>query len=93
MECNKKLFQSIAEAKTRANQINIENQKTGDQTKMRAYKCEYCEGWHLTSMSDHEFKYKTNIEYRNMVNERAFVKREAEYWESHFKIDRDKILN
>ena len=78
MTCQKKAFEEGKEAEKRARQIRSE---TNGKTKMRPYKCDKCGKWHLTSMSKHTHKFVTNVQYRNEVYQKAFIRKESAYWE------------
>jgi hypothetical protein len=90
MDCLKTKFETLKKAKKRANEINtkltIDTTKT-NKGQMRSYKCEECGGFHLSSMSEHKYKYKTDKKYKQKVNEIAFIKKESAYWNKKFKID------
>jgi hypothetical protein len=84
MKCEKRAFDSMDEAQKRSGEINKENAHKKGAKPLRPYRCGDCQKWHLTSMTKHQFKYKSNKNYRNHVNERAFIKRESEHWERYF---------
>lgn len=87
-QCKKKTFASSKEAKQRAKEINAKNEETNQQTeKLRQYKCEYCGKFHLTKMDRNQYKYKKDVNYRNKINEKAFINREARYWEKYFGLE------
>ena len=85
MDCKKVDFDSLKEAKKRAAEINLNNSKSeGQKQKLRAYKCELCNKWHLTKMPKYKYMWKNNVGYRNEIREKKFVERESEYWNRHF---------
>jgi len=85
-DCKKKVFESKSEAKRRACEINKENYGKKGVRKMRAYLCNYCGKYHLTSLHIVGYQFRTNIKVRNRLRESAFIKRESEYWEQRFKM-------
>lgn len=89
MDCTKKSFDSALEANLRAGEINSENSKKKKfPIQIRDYKCPKCDKWHLTSMQKGKFKqnekFKTDLKYRNKLREKAFIRRESEYWNEYF---------
>ena len=88
MECEKKTFNSALEASVRAGEINSENAKAKKKKRiLRSYKCKECSGWHLTSMGKHLYRYHNSPVYRDNFNTDAFIKKEAEHWNSYFGIE------
>lgn len=88
MSCVKVSFGSALLAGNRANQINVENLKRDPNAiKLRSYKCDECNEWHLTKMSLHNYRFITEVNYRNEVRERAFIKKESEYWNNYFGLE------
>ena len=85
MDCRKKTFDTPELANARVCEINADNKKANDKTKLRYYLCKYCGKYHLTSTSKHGFKFKTDINYRSKIREQSFIKRESEYYEDKFK--------
>jgi hypothetical protein len=86
MDCPKKGFDTKLEAKNRASEINIKNNENHDKTKLRVYKCEWCNKYHLTSTTQRTYKFRTDVNYRTRELEKAFVRRESEYWNNRFGI-------
>ena len=78
---------SAKEADSRADEINSENSKIKNNTRLRPYKCETCGNYHLTSMTKHAYKLKNDIKYRNDVKEKKFIETESEHWNNYFGID------
>jgi len=76
---SKKKFKNQTEAKSRALEINKDSLSV-----LYAYKCNACDGWHLTKKTDEERKdirkkvneaqKKHNVQYENQI------KKEADYW-------------
>lgn len=74
----KKTFPTSRSAKDRAKEINEEN----GNDKMRAYPCDWCGCWHLTSMSKEEFDKRHG---KAKARQTKRVKTEAEHWEKRLK--------
>jgi hypothetical protein len=55
--CDKIYFPSEKDAKKEINRIALAHQKNNVKPK-RAYECQYCSGWHLTSSEIDEYKEK-----------------------------------
>lgn len=88
MNCDKKTFETLKKAVKRANQINHENnQNKNNNLKLRAYKCNDCNKFHLSSLSEHQHKYFTDKNYKTKVREKSFLKLETEYWQKKLKIN------
>ena len=80
-QCNKKSFDKMQLAISRANEINKTNRKYNQQEEqLRPYKCEKCHKYHLTKMAKHDFKYNSSPQYKSHMNEKSFIKKMAEYW-------------
>lgn len=93
MECKKVKFSSPEEASKRSNEINNKNKKTKYQKQiLRPYKCDFCDGYHLTKMVKstykHNTRYRNDLKYRNDIHEKAFIKRESEHWENYFGVNK-----
>jgi len=88
MSCstNKKVFDDKKAAKARAKEINEENIKKVDDTRLRAYFCRECEKYHLSSMTKNEFD-KIDPVKRAEKRTARIVRMEAEYWTSKLGID------
>lgn len=85
IECKKVCFTSMKEASERAQEINSENRKTKKQKELlRPYKCDKCGKVHLTKMSKHRFKLKTDSEYRAKIRHENFIKIETEFYERKY---------
>jgi hypothetical protein len=85
--CKKKEYLTIELAKDAAKKINQEGaKKDGKNVKMRAYKCENCCFYHLTTMSKNLHKFINDVEYRTKVKEKKFIERESDYWNRKFGI-------
>lgn len=83
MKCQEKTrFETNEECQKRCNEINSEY----DKPLLRVYKCPECKGYHLTSLTKHQHKFYTDKRYRIETKERAFIKRESEYWKKKFGI-------
>lgn len=90
MKCSKKKFENSQDAQKRANEINEENKKNKSQKeRLRPYKCDICNKFHLTSMTKDQHKWHTDAEYRHRKKHDAFIRRETEYWENRFGIKHD----
>lgn len=75
---NKKTFPTSRSAKDRAKEINEEN----GNDKMRAYQCNWCGYWHLSSMSKGEFD-KRHGKAKQRQKKRINI--ESEFWEGRLK--------
>lgn len=77
----------MKEGNKRSEEINASNKKTNRQKEsLRPYRCEKCNKIHLTKMSNHRFKLKTDIRYRVKTREENFIRNESEYHEIKFGI-------
>ena len=85
-KCTKKQFDDKKIARARAVEINEENVKNKDDTRLRAYFCDVCKKYHLSSMTKEEFK-KYDPKVRASKRKANFLRRETEYWESKFGVD------
>lgn len=89
MECKKKAFDNIDDARRRLTYIVLNSKEKIKP--IRTYKCEYCGKIHLTSKSEEKYKKnvvkkKVAIRERNTKRENDFINNEAEYWEDKFGI-------
>ena len=90
MECEKKAFVNINDARIRLTEIVLNSDM--DIKPIRVYKCEYCGKYHLTSKSHSAYDLNTKkkrkaIQTRNWKREKSFIKRESEYWENYYEIN------
>ena len=77
----------MGEGNKRSEEINAVNKKNKKQKELlRPYKCEKCGETHLTKMSNHRFKFKTDIRYRVKTREENFIRNESEHHEIKFGI-------
>lgn len=90
MECNKKGFTNLDDARRRLTEIVLNSDR--DSKPIRTYKCKHCNKYHLTSKS--ESKYKSNVKKkhkaikdRNIKRENDFIRMETEHWEQKFGIE------
>lgn len=68
--CEKVSFENKIDASSRAFIINMRNRKRRPfADKLRAYKCDHCGKYHLTSLSVKEYEYKVK-KYSRVVNDK-----------------------
>ena len=80
-KCKKRRFVSYELAVLRANQINKENDyEVNDGKYLRAYACQECRGYHLTSQTKKEAINRKQKRFNHWLNQ------EVNYWESRFNI-------
>ena len=86
--CTKKTFEDLESAKKRAIEINNSNRITTYQKKtLRAYSCNKCSDFHLTSMPKKIFsKWVTQRNQINKKREQKFIRLETEYYEKLFNL-------
>lgn len=87
-QCEKTSFESKEKALERIQQIAASPDRGNGRKPHRAYKCEHCEKWHLTSTS--KKKYKENKNKPKIRAERRYqnwISKEADYWLKRIKID------
>lgn len=89
-ETGKHRFETKREAGKRAAEINRENKKTGKKDRLRAYECDRCSGFHLTSMTKRQYKWFTDAHYRGKIREQKFIESGAQHWERILGVD-DRI--
>lgn len=86
--CEKKTFETKKLANKRCKEINKEIRiKKNQKHLLRVYRCEICNKYHLTKMSVHKYKFKTDVSYRNKLHEEKFIEKESNYWNLKFGIE------
>lgn len=84
---NKVIFNSKEIAETRAKEINMEEESID----MRAYKCEFCKRYHLTSKEDDEFQKMLIAHKKNNRYEKKIKKENRKYIRYDMKRVKEKL--
>ena len=81
--CKKKKYKTIDEARIALTKIFIKSKR--QKKPIRAYKCDFCGGFHISSMSKDKYeKWVKDRPNRNKRRQERFIQTEGEYWENVF---------
>ena len=82
--CDKVTFSTLEIALKRAIEINKENAGLKGVRLMRAYKCNTCGLFHLTSMSKFYYSITKDFKAREEYRRKIFIERESYHYEKKF---------
>lgn len=83
MKCKKVPYNSEGEAEFILNTIIVKNKQKNKKVPTRTYLCDFCNKWHITSMSD-----KVKRKHDKKKKEES-LHNESEFWEDRLDISKN----